>query len=109
MNKQQLAAAKNLHAPFAIPALARLWPLLALACLTSACMMTVEIVAGRLIAPYAGVSLYTWTSVIAVVLAGMSAGGYASGSPTGRSPAAARAGRCWPQRSQSRLWGCSCP
>ena len=36
--------------------------------------LVVEIVAGRMIAPYVGMSLYTWTSIIAVVLAGFSIG-----------------------------------
>ena len=40
----------------------------------SAASLVVEIVAGRMLAPYVGMSLYTWTSVIAVVLAGFSAG-----------------------------------
>jgi spermidine synthase len=40
----------------------------------SASSLVVEIVAGRMLAPYVGMSLYTWTSVIAVVLAGLSAG-----------------------------------
>jgi predicted membrane-bound spermidine synthase len=40
----------------------------------SACIMMLELVAGRLIARYLGNSLYTWTSVIGVVLAGMGAG-----------------------------------
>lgn len=40
----------------------------------SASSMVVEIVAGRMIAPYVGMSLYTWTAIIAVVLAGFSAG-----------------------------------
>lgn len=43
------------------------------------CVMTVEIIAGRLIARYLGVSLYTWTSVIGVVLAGISFGNYFGG------------------------------
>ena len=43
------------------------------------CVMTVELVAGRLIARYVGVSLYTWTSVIGVVLAGISLGNYLGG------------------------------
>ncbi|MGQ9554971.1 MAG: fused MFS/spermidine synthase [Anaerolineae bacterium] len=47
--------------------------------LASACMMTLELVAGRIIAPYVGVSLYTWTSVIGIVLAGMSLGNYLGG------------------------------
>lgn len=41
--------------------------------------MVIEIIAGRLIARYLGVSLYTWTSVIGVVLAGISLGNYAGG------------------------------
>ena len=41
--------------------------------------MILELVAGRIIAPYVGVSLYTWTSVIGVVLAGISLGNYLGG------------------------------
>ena len=40
----------------------------------SASSLVVEIVAGRMIAPYVGMSLYTWTSIIAVVLTGFSVG-----------------------------------
>ena len=46
---------------------------------SSACIMTIEVVAGRLIARHLGSSLYTWTSIIAVVLAGMSIGNYIGG------------------------------
>jgi hypothetical protein len=35
--------------------------------ISSACIMVLELVAGRIIAPNVGVSLYTWTSVIGVV------------------------------------------
>jgi spermidine synthase len=45
----------------------------------SACTLILEIVAGRLLAPFIGVSLYTWTSIIGVVLAGISLGNYAGG------------------------------
>ncbi len=41
--------------------------------------MAVELAAGRLMARYLGQSLYTWTSVIGVVLAGIAAGNYAGG------------------------------
>jgi spermidine synthase len=41
--------------------------------------MVVELVAGRLIARYVGSSLYTWTSVIGIVLAGIAAGNYVGG------------------------------
>lgn len=51
-----------------------LWLLVALQAVTSAAAMIVEIVAGRMLAPYVGMSLYTWTAVIAVVLAGFSLG-----------------------------------
>lgn len=47
--------------------------------LSSACGLVIEIVAGRLIAPYVGMSLYTWTAIIAVVLAGFSAGHWIGG------------------------------
>ncbi|MGG7566557.1 fused MFS/spermidine synthase [Rhodovulum sp. DZ06] len=40
----------------------------------SAASLVVEIVAGRMIAPYVGMSLYSWTAIIAVVLAGFSVG-----------------------------------
>ncbi|MCT8972914.1 fused MFS/spermidine synthase [Microbaculum marinisediminis] len=46
---------------------------------SSACGLAVEITAGRLIAPYLGMSLYTWTAVIAVVLAGFSIGHWIGG------------------------------
>ena len=41
--------------------------------------MVLELVAGRIIAPYVGVSLYTWTSIIGIVLAGISLGNYLGG------------------------------
>ena len=51
-----------------------LWLLVALQAAVSGVSLVVEIVAGRMLAPYVGMSLYTWTSIIAVVLAGFSAG-----------------------------------
>ncbi len=47
--------------------------------LSSALLLVQEIVAARLIAPYVGVSLYTWTAVVGVVLAGMSLGNWLGG------------------------------
>jgi spermidine synthase/predicted MFS family arabinose efflux permease len=41
--------------------------------------MVLELVASRLIARYLGSSLYTWTAVIGVVLAGITIGNYAGG------------------------------
>ena len=52
---------------------------MSIAFVSSACVMTLELVAGRIIAPYVGVSLYTWTSVIGVVLAGISLGNFLGG------------------------------
>jgi MFS family permease len=46
---------------------------------SSAGGLVLEIVAGRMIAPYVGMSLYTWTAVIAVVLAGFSVGHWIGG------------------------------
>lgn len=47
--------------------------------LSSALLLVLEIVAGRLAAPYVGVSLYTWTSIIGVILAGLSLGNWLGG------------------------------
>jgi len=52
---------------------------LAVVGLSAACGLVVEIVAGRLVAPYLGMSLYTWTAIIAVVLAGFSLGHWIGG------------------------------
>ena len=51
-----------------------LWLLVWLQGSISAASLVVEIVAGRMLAPHVGMSLYTWTAVIAVVLAGFSVG-----------------------------------
>jgi predicted membrane-bound spermidine synthase len=59
----------------------------------SGCLLILEIVAGRLLAPILGVSLYTWTSVIGVVLAGISLGNYLGGRMADR----------WPSRSAVAL------
>ncbi|MCK4913460.1 MAG: fused MFS/spermidine synthase [Planctomycetes bacterium] len=47
--------------------------------ISSACIMVLELVASRLIARHLGSSLYTWTSVIGVVLAGITIGNYLGG------------------------------
>lgn len=57
----------------------RLWSPSAIVFISSACVMTLELVASRLIAPRLGVSLYTWTSIIGVILAGISLGNYLGG------------------------------
>ncbi|MCA9871982.1 MAG: fused MFS/spermidine synthase, partial [Anaerolineae bacterium] len=53
---------------------------------SSACIMILELVAGRIVAPYVGVSLYTWTTIIGVVLAGISLGNYLGGRLADRWP-----------------------
>jgi spermidine synthase len=50
------------------------------------CIMVLELVAGRLMAPIVGVSLYTWTSIIGVILAGISLGNYLGGKIADRWP-----------------------
>jgi spermidine synthase len=52
----------------------------------SFCTMVIELAAGRVLAPYVGVSLYTWTSIIGVVLAGISGGAWAGGWLADRRP-----------------------
>jgi spermidine synthase len=48
----------------------RAWQTYLLAFTASACSLIIELVAGRIMAPLVGVSLYTWTSIIGVVLRG---------------------------------------
>ncbi len=55
--------------------------------ISSACIMIIELVAGRLIARHLGSSLYTWTSIIGVVLAGITIGNYIGGRIADRFPA----------------------
>lgn len=69
--------------------------LVAVQTVVSAASLIVEIVAGRMLAPYVGMSLYTWTSVIAVVLAGFSAGHWWGGVLANRSADAALRGSGW--------------
>lgn len=61
------------------PAVPWIWRPNLLVFLSNACVMILELVAGRIIAPYVGVSLYTWTSVIGVILAGISLGNFVGG------------------------------
>jgi len=65
--------------PSTVPVRARVaWYALAIF-LSSACLMVLEIAAGRLLAPYIGVSLYSWTAIIGVVLGGLSLGNWLGG------------------------------
>jgi len=54
--------------------------------IASFCILVIEIVAGRILAPFVGVSLYTWTSIIGVVLAGISIGAFLGGKLADRFP-----------------------
>ena len=58
----------------------------------SGCTLIIEIVAGRILAPTIGVSLYTWTSIIGIVLAGISAGNYIGGRVADRYPSPSTVG-----------------
>lgn len=51
--------------------------------------MVIELVASRILAPYIGISLYTWTSIIGVILAGIALGNYLGGRIADRYPSPA--------------------
>lgn len=51
----------------------------ATAFVSSACVMILELVAGRLVSRHLGNSLYTWTSVIGVILGGLAIGNWLGG------------------------------
>jgi spermidine synthase len=54
--------------------------------IASFCSLVIEMVAGRILAPFVGVSIYTWTSIIGVILAGISIGAYIGGKIVDRYP-----------------------
>ncbi len=54
-------------------------PALGTVFVSSASIMVLELVAGRVVARYIGQSLYTWTAIIGLVLAGISLGNYLGG------------------------------
>lgn len=54
--------------------------------IASFCSLVIEMVAGRILAPFVGVSLYTWTSIIGVILTGISIGAYIGGKLVDRYP-----------------------
>lgn len=55
------------------------WLAIVLVVVTSASVLVLEILAGRLLAPYVGVSLQTYTGIIGTVLAGIAAGAWTGG------------------------------
>jgi MFS family permease len=57
-----------------------------IAFVANGCLLVLELVAGRILAPTVGVSLYTWTAVIGVVLAGISLGSWIGGKIADRRP-----------------------
>jgi predicted MFS family arabinose efflux permease len=58
----------------------------AVAFIANGALLVLELVAGRLLAPRIGVSLYTWTAIIGVVLAGISLGSWLGGKLADRRP-----------------------
>lgn len=70
----------------------RFWTTIALILVLSAVGLTYEIAAGRVLAPFFGTSLATWTTVIAVVLAGFALGSALGGLLAERAPRAALRG-----------------
>ena len=67
----------------------RFWTTITLILVLSAIGLTYEIAAGRVLAPFFGTSLVTWTSVIATLLTGFSLGSALGGLVAERDPAVA--------------------
>ncbi|HEX9076005.1 MAG TPA: fused MFS/spermidine synthase, partial [Anaerolineae bacterium] len=76
---QDLPAVRVVEAQPAAARRGLLWQPNIIVFISSGSIMILELVAGRIIAPHVGSSLYTWTSVIGVVLAGISLGNYVGG------------------------------
>lgn len=69
-----------------VPTRGPIWVPQATVFVSSFCIMVIELVAGRIISRHLGSSLYTWTSVIGVVLAGIAVGNYLGGLLADRRP-----------------------
>ncbi|MDP2917638.1 MAG: fused MFS/spermidine synthase [Dehalococcoidia bacterium] len=65
--------------PIAGRRVSTLWKANAIVFISSFCVMVIELIAARLLAPHIGVSLYTWTSIIGVILASIAIGNYLGG------------------------------
>ncbi|MFC2122870.1 fused MFS/spermidine synthase [Bacteroidota bacterium] len=63
-----------------------LWKANIIAFISSFCVMVIELIAARLLAPHIGVSLYTWTSIIGVILGGIALGNYLGGKLADKHP-----------------------
>lgn len=63
-----------------------LWKANIVAFISSFCVMVIELVASRILAPHIGVSLYTWTSIIGVILSGIALGNFFGGRLADRFP-----------------------
>ncbi|MFC2010985.1 fused MFS/spermidine synthase [Chloroflexota bacterium] len=63
-----------------------LWKANTIAFISSFCVMVIELIASRILAPHIGVSLYTWTSIIGVILTGIALGNYIGGKIADRHP-----------------------
>lgn len=61
------------------------WPSYLVVFVASGSTLVLELTAGRLLAPFVGVSIHTWTGVIGVVLAGIALGSYLGGVVADRS------------------------
>ncbi|GAB4290652.1 MAG: fused MFS/spermidine synthase [Myxococcota bacterium] len=69
------------------PRIAKVLFLISVAFLAGAAIMVVELAANRILAPWFGNSLYTWTSLIGVILIALSVGYYLGGWLVDRNPA----------------------
>ncbi len=61
-------------------------PLLGTVFVCGACVMTIEMSASRLLQPHFGSSVYVWTNIIAVIMAGLALGYYFGGRTADRFP-----------------------
>ncbi|MDO8688365.1 MAG: fused MFS/spermidine synthase, partial [Dehalococcoidales bacterium] len=69
-----------------MPRISALWRANTIVFISSFCVMVIELIAARILAPHIGVSLYTWTSIIGVILAGIALGNYLGGKIADRYP-----------------------
>jgi len=79
MLQQDNALAASQSEPKLLNETLKLWKAYLLVFISSSSGLIIELVASRIMSPYVGSSLYTWTSVIGITLAGISLGNWLGG------------------------------
>ena len=78
------------------------WALLATVFITGACVLIIELMGTRILAPYFGSGIYTWSALIAITLAALALGYSFGGRLADRLPRALTSPDCGDETERNR-------